>query len=124
MRHGGETLSGCHPDWNVVALLVSINGGNANAPFLFSMNGDGSMRAGDGTTNLGSHVANTWYDVEIDLTQTDAANATASYKVGGVNAGMVTFPLPSSTIQGGVSLQLVCEEGSCWFDNVEVDSCH
>lgn len=117
VRNGNESLYGCHPDRGYVGLREGYHWYNPSRP-LVSFLHDGTIRSGSGLV-LGTYSPLIWYLVRIRYERPSPSTVVVSYWINGDYKGSDTLPaIPDES--NLTNLDLTVQEGSAWFDAVEI----
>ncbi len=87
---------------------------------LLMFHGDGTLFAGDWTTELGIYETERWYDVTIHYTR-NAEDVSLQYWVDGAYLGAITSPIWDQSVENSFDhLNLTAAGGSAYFDNIHL----
>ncbi|MFH1228576.1 MAG: LamG-like jellyroll fold domain-containing protein [Planctomycetota bacterium] len=121
LRNGSEALSGAHPDRGYVGLRKGTSWTNPSRQFL-QARGTGVMEfyKVDGTVlTTTNYTTNTWYKIKIGYERPDASTVKITYWLNDIYIGMNTGAA-SAEENNLTNLDLTCQEGSAWFDDVKI----
>jgi len=119
IRNGNETLSGCHPDRVAIGIRQGTYWGNPGRGFVsFNVNGD---IVSSGGSVLQTYTTLTWYKVRIRYEKTTNTQVRLSYWINDVYKGAEELTAYAEEDQM-TNLQLVVQEGSAWFDDVNISN--
>lgn len=123
--NGSESLSGCHPQYGMVAL----NSGPSwtySGRTLIVFSKDGKIKGGDlqgdlqvSGNVLDSYLPATWYKIKMKYEIIGSSNVRISYWINDKYKG--SYNLSSLTYENDLSyISISANEGSAWFDDIKV----
>ncbi len=87
---------------------------------LLMFHGDGTLFAGDWTTELGTYETEQWYDVAIQYTR-NAEDVSLQYWVDGTYVGAITTSIWDQSVESSFDhIELAIGGGSAYFDNIRL----
>ena len=116
VRNGNESTSGCHPDRAGIELRKGTSWRNPARNFIQFCR-DGNIRTPKGTV-LCAYQTLTWYKVKIKY-EVSGSNVIISYWINDEYKGTEVYPADPNE-ESFTNLDLNCQEGSCWFDDVRI----
>ena len=120
VKNGNETLTGAHPDRAYIGLRKGTSWSNPARMFVL-FKGDGTIVSGGGNVTLGTYSTLTWYTVKIRYEKPSSSQVKISYWINGVFKGDEILTTIAEEDQLN-NLDLTAQEGTVWFDNVNVSS--
>lgn len=115
---GGETLTGCHPEY-VTVQMGSAATWASDTKGLLSFNKDGTIHAG-GSLQLGAFESNTWYKVSVLFDRYSTTNCALHYWINDELKASTNYSAPASELNLGF-LSIGADEGTSWFDDIQVE---
>lgn len=118
VKNGDETLTGGHPDRAYIGLRKGTSWDNP-LRMLVCFKGDGTIESGGGNVTLGNYSTLTWYTVKIRYERIFSSQVKISYWINSVFKGYEILEPIEEEVQLD-NLDLTSQEGTVWFDNVNV----
>ncbi len=89
---------------------------------LLEFRGDGTVLAGDWTTQLATYQTGKWYDVGVHYTR-NVNDVSLQYWLDGLYVGAITSPIWDQSVESGFDhLELAVGGGTTYFDNIRLYS--
>lgn len=123
---GGETLSGCHPEFVTVQLWDGVAAeSDARTLIHFHNNGNIYGGGGGGAYNqlgdliLGTYETNVWYYCRVQYILQNGTNVVNNFWINNVFCGTTNYQ--AFSYEGNLTnISFASNEGTTWYDNVSL----